>query len=93
MVDTIASAKRRRGTVRACLTRMEKNIGKLEEKEGLTPSNQRKVKCLKELAKEHDGDFEQRHVEVLDFIKAEDTVNAEIFIGAKFLWASNTHES
>ena len=37
MADTIASGKRRRGTMRAHLTRMEKDISKLEEKEELTP--------------------------------------------------------
>ena len=52
---------------------MEKDITKLEEKEGLTPSDLRKIKCLKELAKEHDREFEQRHVEVLNLIKADDT--------------------
>ena len=38
MADMIANVKRRRGTVRARLTWMEKDIGKLEEKEELTPS-------------------------------------------------------
>ena len=32
----------------------------------------RKIKRLKELAKEHDHEFKQRHIEVLNFIKAED---------------------
>ena len=70
MADTIASAKRRRGTVRARLTRMEKDIGKLEDKEELTPSDGKKIGLLKELAKEHDREFEERHVEVLNFIEA-----------------------
>ena len=34
---------------------------------------QRKIKSLKELAKEHDLGFEQLHVEDLSFIEAEDT--------------------
>ena len=54
------------------LTRMEKDIGKLEEKEELLPWDERKVKRLKELTKEHDREFEQRYVEVLNFIEAED---------------------
>ena len=71
MADTIDSAKRRRGTVRSRLTQMGKDITKLEDKEGLTPSNERKIKCLKEMAKEHDREFEQCHVGVLNFIEAE----------------------
>ena len=72
MADTITSAKWRQGTVRASLTRMEKDINKLEEKKGLTPLNERKIEQLKELSKEHDRDFEERHVEVLNLIEAED---------------------
>ena len=41
MADTIACAIRRRGTVRAHLTRVEKDIGKLEDKEELTPSHRK----------------------------------------------------
>ena len=73
----IASAKRRRGTVCARLTQMEKDIGKIEEKEELTPSDKKKIQCLKELAKEHDREFEERHVQVLNFIAAEDTAALE----------------
>ena len=56
---------------------MEKDIGKLEEKEKLTPSDGKKIERLKELAKEHDREFEERHVEVLNFIDAEDTATLE----------------
>ena len=61
--------------VRDCLTWMEKGVGKLEDKEGLTPSDLhvRKIKHQKKLAKEHDREFEQKRIEVLDIIKAEDT--------------------
>ena len=58
-------------------TRMEKDISKLEEKEELTPSDGKKIRRLKELAKEHDRDFEECHVEVLNFIAAEDTAGLE----------------
>ena len=51
MADTIASAKRRCGTVHSRLIQMEKDITKLEEKESPTPLDQRKIKRLKELAK------------------------------------------
>ena len=62
MTNMIASAKIRWGMVRAHLTLMEKDIGKLEEKEELTPSDGEKIRRLKELAKEHHREFEQRHV-------------------------------
>ena len=79
MSDTIASARRRRGTVRGRLTRIERDIEKLEEKETLSPSDRRKVKRLKDQVKENDREFEQRHIEVLDFIESEDqtTLNDE----------------
>ena len=40
----------------------------------VTPSNQRKIKHLKERVKdkEHDRDFEQCHIEALSFIEAQD---------------------
>ena len=69
---TIANAKRRHDTVHGRLTRMEKDISKLEEKEGVTSFGLMKIKHLKELAKKHDCEFEQRHIEVLNFIEAED---------------------
>ena len=72
MSDTIIGAKRRRGTVRGRLTRIERDIATLETKEGLTPADQRKVKRLKEQVKETDREYEERHVQVLDFIKEED---------------------
>ena len=68
MSDTIASARRRRGTVRGRLTRTEWDIEKLEEKETLSPADRRKVKRLKDQVKENDREFEQRHIEVLNFI-------------------------
>ena len=58
--------------MRSCLIQIVKDISNLEEKEGLTPSDKRKIKHLKELAKEHDRDFEQCHVEVLNFIKSDE---------------------
>ena len=79
MADTIANVRRRRGTVRGRLTRMERDISSLEEKETLTPSERRKIKRLKDQVKEHDQEFERRHMEVLDFIEEEDqvTLNSE----------------
>ena len=64
MTNMIASAKRRRGTVCAHLTGMEKDISKLEEKKELTPLDGEKIRRLKELAKEHDREFEERHIHV-----------------------------
>ena len=40
--------------------------------EQLTPSD-RKIRPLKELAKEHDREFEERHVDVFSFIMAGDS--------------------
>ena len=72
MADMITSPRRRCGMVRGRLTRIERDIIKLEDKEGLKLSDQRKVKRFIEQAKKHDHDFEQRHVDVLNFIKAGD---------------------
>ena len=58
--------------MRARLIRIERDIATLEGKEGLEPSDQRKVKHLKEQVQEIDRDFEQRHLEVLNFIESED---------------------
>ena len=54
----------------ARLTRIEKDISKLEEKEELSPLDGKKIRRLNELAREHDREFEERHVEVLNFIVA-----------------------
>ena len=72
MADTIANVRRRQGTVRSRLTRIERDISSLEEKETLSPSDQRKIKHLKDLVKEHDQEFEKRHIKVLDFFEEED---------------------
>ena len=72
MADTIANVRRRRGTVRCRLTRIEQDISSLEEKEMLTPSDQRKIKRLKDQVKEHDLEFEKRHIDVLGLIEEED---------------------
>ena len=61
----------------ARLTRMEKDIGKLEDKKEVTPSDGKKIRRLKELAKEHNCEFEERHIQVLNFIRAEDTAALE----------------
>ena len=61
------------------LSQIEKDIGKLEKKERLTNTFEpRTVKRLKEIAKEHGPDFEQHHVQVLNFIdSAEDAAALE----------------
>ena len=76
---TIASARRHRGAVHGRLTRIERDISKLEGKVSLGPSDQGKIKSLMEQIKEDDKEFEQRHLEVLNFIKEEDqeTLHAE----------------
>ena len=59
---TIASARRRRDAVRGRLTRIERDITKLEGKTKLVPSDQMKIKRLLVLVKEDDREFKQRHL-------------------------------
>ena len=63
--------------MRPRLTQMEKDIGKMEEKEEFTPLEGKKIRRMKELARQFDCEFEKRHIEVLNFIAAEDTVALE----------------
>ena len=63
---SIITARRRRDAVRARLTRVERDIAKLEGKSELAASDQRKMKQLLEQVKEDDMEFEQRYLEVLD---------------------------
>ena len=72
MTDTIANLRRQRVTVRGRLTRIERDISSLDDKEKLTPSDQRKVKCLKDRVKENDQDFKKLHIEDLSLIEDED---------------------
>ena len=72
MADTIMIARRHQDTMLNLLTRIEGDVVKLDEKEGLTLLDKRKIKRLKEKAKEHDRDFELCRVDVLHFIEAED---------------------
>ena len=64
MSDTIVGTRRRRGTVRGYLTRIEQDITTLEGKEGLTPAYQ-KILRLKEQVMVNDREYEERHIEVL----------------------------
>ena len=66
MTDTIAYVRRRRSTVRGRLPRIKRDSSVLEEKEKLTPYNQRKIKRLKYQVKENEQDFEQEHQYTLD---------------------------
>ena len=77
MADKIANIRRRRGTVLGRLTRIERGISSLEEKETLTPSERRKIKRLKDQIREHDQEFETRHMVVLDFIEEEDQTDLD----------------
>ena len=60
--------------MRGCLTRIERDIARLESKEELVHQYQRKVERLLEQLKENslDANFETRHLEVLDLIELED---------------------
>ena len=55
---------------------MEMDTGKLEDKEELASSDGN-YRRLKELAKQHDPEFEERHIAVLNFIEAEDRAALE----------------
>ena len=75
---TITTARRCQGAVRSCLTRIEQDIAKLEGKMTLGPSDQRRIKRLLEQVKEDDREFEERHLEVLNFIEEDhETLEAE----------------
>ena len=65
MAATNGNARRQHGTVYSRLTSIEWDIIKLQEKEGLTPLNQKMIKRLNEQAKEDtcNRDFEQQQVQ------------------------------
>ena len=63
--------------VRACLTQVERDIAKLEGKSELASSDQRQIKSLIEQVIEDNKEFEQQHLEVLDFIDKEDQDSLE----------------
>ena len=58
--------------MRGRLTRIGKDIAVLECQEELTFDDRRMVEHLLEQLKDNDSTFEQRHVEVLNFIEEED---------------------
>ena len=60
-------------------TRIEKDIAKMEGKKTLGPSDKRKIKRLLEQVKDDDKEFEERHIEVLNYINEEhqDAIDAE----------------
>ena len=54
------------------LTRIERDVVKLDDKEGLTHLDLSKIMRSKEQTKEHDRDFDHCRVHVENFIQAED---------------------
>ena len=70
--NTVVSARRRRGILRGRLTCIERDTVALEGKAELTHQDGRKVERLLDQLKENDSSFELRHLEVLNFIEAED---------------------
>ena len=58
--------------LRGRLTRIERDIATLEGKEELILQDRHKVEHLLDQLKENDSSFEQRHLEVLNFIQEED---------------------
>ena len=77
MTNTIGNSRKQQGTMCAHLTRIEQNIATLEGKDSLGPHDQRKVKRLKEQVKEIDRNFEDRYLEILNFIEEEDRATLE----------------
>ena len=69
MTDTIRNAKRPRGLTLAHIIWIQWDIATLDCKDSLGPPDQRKVNRLREQLKEIDRVFEERHLEVLNFIK------------------------
>ena len=74
---SIKTARKQQGAVRACLTWVERDIAKLEVKSELASSDQWKIKRLLDQVKEDDKEFEQWHLEVLDFMDEEDQDSLE----------------
>ena len=70
--NTIVSARRCRGILRGRLTRIEQDIANLEDKEELALQDRHKVERLLEQINDNDTNFEQRSLEVLNFIEEED---------------------
>ena len=70
--NTVVSARRRRGILRGRLTCIERDIIILEGKAELTHRDRRMVERLLEQLKDNDSSFEQRHLQVLNFIQEED---------------------
>ena len=68
----IVTARRRRGMLRDCLTRIEREIVNLEKKVDLMDEDQRKIERLIDQIKNNDTDFEQRHLDVLDIVSEDD---------------------
>ena len=83
--ESIKTVRRRRGGVRACLTWVKRDTAKLEGKSELASNDEWKIKRLLEQVKKDDKDFEQRHLEVLNFIDEEDQDSLE----AKYMYATS----
>ena len=65
--------------MRGRLTRIEKDIAKVEGKETLGPSDKRKINRLLEQVKDDDKEFEECHLDIVNHISEEDqdTLDAE----------------
>ena len=69
---TIVTARRRRGMLRGRLTRIEREVVNLEKKVYFMDEDQRKIERLIDQIKDNDTDFEQRHLDVLNFVSEDD---------------------
>ena len=74
---TLASARKRRGVVRASLTRMEDRVARWEEKEELTHSENLAAQRLLDKVNVLDQEFKGYHYAVVDFVEEESVLEHE----------------
>ena len=65
MAKALTAARRRRGTVRASITKFEARVTKWEEKEKLSPTDHLSIKRGMETLNEYDSDFRKNHFDVV----------------------------
>ena len=74
MAEALTAARRRRGTVRASITKLEARIQRWELKDGLSVVDHLSIQRHMESLKEHDADFRTHHFAVVELVNEEDLV-------------------
>ena len=72
MAEALTAARRRRGTIRASITKFEARILKWEAKEELTGSDNRAIQRGVEALKEYDAEFRTSHYAVVELANEEE---------------------